>query len=428
MRSSRTVSVAGTAVVVFLALAAVGVTPAAAAGAATRYAAPNGSGDCTASSPCDIQTAISEAPSDTTVVLEPGQYGSLDHPLTQPLETDLGVTDVTIEGQSGKPAPLVVSVASAGVELEGSELLDVRVDYLGDQSGLSLLNGSTADHVLVTGSGQLACALGDDSTLVNTVCSTTRADSDAVLARANGSPVTATIRNVTAVANGSGGVAVDVVATSGGSASVAFVNSIAVSDAQSVDVFAGSGSSATVTARFSNVTAAAQGGSGDGVAHIDLDESDVTTASAAFVNSSAGDYREAKTSPTIDKGSTSAAQGTTDLAGLPRVIGPSVDMGAYEFPPPPGVGTLRVVHRGNHSITLHLAVSSHGLPGATQVTAVHHGTPITDKAKAFDASAKARHLTLHATGLGRHKKYRIRVTVQTAGGSKTSKALTAKTH
>jgi hypothetical protein len=43
------------------------------------------------------------------------------------------------------------------------------------------------------------------------------------------------------------------------------------------------------------------------------------------------DLQEALGSPTIDAGTPDAASGTLDVAGLPRTVGPSADIGAYEF-------------------------------------------------------------------------------------------------
>ncbi|MBN2704500.1 MAG: hypothetical protein JXR23_09845 [Pontiellaceae bacterium] len=44
-----------------------------------------------------------------------------------------------------------------------------------------------------------------------------------------------------------------------------------------------------------------------------------------------GDYRLAEGSPCIDAGSNAYVVGSLDLAGLPRIVGGVVDMGAYEY-------------------------------------------------------------------------------------------------
>jgi hypothetical protein len=50
-----------------------------------------------------------------------------------------------------------------------------------------------------------------------------------------------------------------------------------------------------------------------------------------------GNFRLSSTSPLIDRGHDNAAGGMTDvdLDGLPRVVGPAVDIGAYESGSPP---------------------------------------------------------------------------------------------
>jgi hypothetical protein len=56
-------------------------------------------------------------------------------------------------------------------------------------------------------------------------------------------------------------------------------------------------------------------------------------ADPAFVDAGAGDYRLSPASPCIDAGLSEAAKGTEDFEGLPRIVGPAVDMGAHEAQP-----------------------------------------------------------------------------------------------
>ncbi len=53
-----------------------------------------------------------------------------------------------------------------------------------------------------------------------------------------------------------------------------------------------------------------------------------------FANAAAGTYRLAAFSPCINAGNNAYAQGATDLAGNPRIIDGTVDMGAYEYAAP----------------------------------------------------------------------------------------------
>lgn len=56
-----------------------------------------------------------------------------------------------------------------------------------------------------------------------------------------------------------------------------------------------------------------------------------------FVNAAAGDYRLQSNSPCINSGMSSYIPGTSDLAGNPRVLGGTVDQGAYEFQTPSSI-------------------------------------------------------------------------------------------
>ena len=53
-----------------------------------------------------------------------------------------------------------------------------------------------------------------------------------------------------------------------------------------------------------------------------------------FADPAAGDFRPADLSPLIDAGSNSDGQlGLRDLDGMPRIDGPAVVVGAYEWRP-----------------------------------------------------------------------------------------------
>jgi hypothetical protein len=56
-----------------------------------------------------------------------------------------------------------------------------------------------------------------------------------------------------------------------------------------------------------------------------------------FINPANGNYRLQTNSPCINAGKTSAVTNTVDLDGRPRIVGGTVDMGAYEFQGP-GIG------------------------------------------------------------------------------------------
>ena len=67
-----------------------------------------------------------------------------------------------------------------------------------------------------------------------------------------------------------------------------------------------------------------------------------------FVDPADGDFRLMRTSPCIDAGNNAYISATTDLDGHPRIIGGTVDMGAYEFVPSPSMR----IGRASPNITL----------------------------------------------------------------------------
>jgi parallel beta-helix repeat protein len=65
------------------------------------------------------------------------------------------------------------------------------------------------------------------------------------------------------------------------------------------------------------------------------------TSEPAFVDLAGGNLRLSADSPCINAGTNIYAKGATDLDGLPRIVGPAVDIGAYEFQ---GAGSIRYVN------------------------------------------------------------------------------------
>ncbi|MDF7799490.1 choice-of-anchor Q domain-containing protein [Pontiellaceae bacterium B1224] len=55
------------------------------------------------------------------------------------------------------------------------------------------------------------------------------------------------------------------------------------------------------------------------------------TNSPAFINFETGNYQLTPESACIDAGINNPDNGTTDMDGNPRIVGSTIDMGAYEF-------------------------------------------------------------------------------------------------
>ena len=173
-----------------------------------RFASPSGAGTvCTQLEPCGIETAVNKAVSGEEVTIEAGTYGS-PSPLSKELEVNTGVT---VHGEAGKLRPVIISKASWGMTLEGegAALSDLElIDATGDYGIYALGNsGTTIDHVIVHVSAAKAVACYPSEALNNSVCWSSGEEGVAATILVLSS-ATATMRNDTLIASGSGGDAV----------------------------------------------------------------------------------------------------------------------------------------------------------------------------------------------------------------------------
>ena len=190
-----------------------------------------------------------------------------------------------------------------------------------------------------------------DSAISNSILVSTGTKGTA-LATENGfaAAITSGARNVTAIATGSGGIPIQVTATTTASATLHLVNVIAYAGPGAISLRAqtdGSGAEATITASYTNY----QG--------VDLAASNAKlllgggnrAEEPALVNPAAGDYRQAPGSYTIDAGIDYPG---FDVDGDPRAIG-TTDIGADEFgpaqpaPPPPSPSPTAPANPPTHS-------------------------------------------------------------------------------
>src|SRR5262249_52102726 len=114
-------------------------------------------------------------------------------------------------------------------------------------------------------------------------------------------PATATYRNVTAVATGTGAVPIRAYATSLSSATIHLFNVIAYAGPGAISLRAQtdtSGATATITADHTDYQSADPVGAGASIVH----GGGTVVEPPAFVNAAAGDYRQAVGSPTINAG------------------------------------------------------------------------------------------------------------------------------
>ena len=330
------------------------------ASAAARFASPTGSGTaCSQAVPCEIVPAINEAKNNDDITIEPGTYGSPTKPLT--LTLDDGGNTLAIHGQAGQPRPIIITQAGYGIELLGknSSVSDLDIEDATGQYGIyvSGVYNASIDHVISHVSAAAAVACYPSGTLTDSVCWSSGSDGIAatLLVLLSGS---ATLRNDTLIASGSGGKAAAVDATGGTTMAINLVNSIARGVGADISASTDSNpkSTATVSAEhsnYANVQISNEGG-GSTASVTPAGSGTNQTGAPAFVNATAGDFHELEGSPTIDAGVNSPEDGVTDLDGNPRALpaqilcsgSPSAvtDIGAYEFvpvappcplPPPP---------------------------------------------------------------------------------------------
>jgi hypothetical protein len=367
------------ALLTVLALAA--AAPGASA-AAQRYASPSGSGTaCSSASPCGIAQAITGAHSGDEVVVMPGDHLLTDTP---PLHNQ-----VTIRGVPGQPRPrLVFSGNGQGGMFApvGTVLRHLEIVQETPATYALFAFGATVDQVSVKSSSASACTTQfSDSTVRNSIVVAHGAGASAICTT-NGA---GHFRNVTAVATGSGGVAIEAAATGASAATaVELVNVIAkggpggASLAMSTD---SSGAAATISARHTNW--ANSWTSGTNTQYVDGGGNQGTP--PAF----AADYRQAAGSATIGAGVDEPLNGAFDLDGDPRTIG-TTDIGADEFV----VAPAAVTSPADETFTTAASPPTTATPaGAPTFT----GVALVSKRLAFGARSITLRLSCPAATVGR---------------------------
>lgn len=297
--------------------------------AATRFAAPNGSGiACSAEQPCDIQTAAEAAtalPRDT-VILGPGRYQLGGDPLVLKDEMHLrgekGASRAVLVSDVSTPGEAAVTLSYLPTPKQGSfvSVEDVIIEQRGSSPGLRMVDAAYADRVEVHAPSGVACRLEGFTIVYNTICSGVigmetfdRADLD----------------HVTAVGAEYG---IDATGLSGPDevTSVSGVQSIFYGGRADVRVTSYGESVVAVGSRQSNYDSAELVGDGS-YAPQDA-SSPVQSTPPAFVNAAERNYRQASTSPTIDAGFDHFLLGPTDFEGDGRIQGGAPDIGADEAP------------------------------------------------------------------------------------------------
>jgi len=331
-RHRRRRAVAAGAATVALALT---LAPSALAGT-TYYASPSGGAtDCSQATPCSLAQAATTLFGGNTLILEPGQYSFAGpSPITF-------APNLTVEGQPGAPAPVITSTAATNsIDFPGGNTLSY-VDFE-SAGGFSLTLGhdSNVSQVSVQAAADPGsvpvCDMHANGTMMDSVCIDTGSTGSAWGATDTGA-ATVTLYNDTFYAAQSGAYAMWLDQTaSGGADDVTATNVIALNGAGATDVDAASdGSDATITMMGSDYRAPFDGSNG-GAMHGNVVAAGGNFAAAPdFVNAAAGDLHELANDPTIGAGLLGlSSDGPLDVAGNPRTVAGTVDMGAFEYQPP----------------------------------------------------------------------------------------------
>jgi hypothetical protein len=309
---------------------------AAGAGAAPRYASPNGSGStCAEGSPCKITVAVSGAHAGDTVILagDEGSYGTSGVPLTTELKLENGVS---MQGAPGQPMPQIYSefpVASFNwaVRMEGGsgvKLSDVAIHV---KNGVAAVHvNSTMERVLAVGESATGCDAGPATTISDSVC----AGRDGIFNSVGsvGSHYELTLRNDT-IYGAEVGLAM-LAGASGAQAHVSAVNTIVHGATTDIEAVQTGGATTTVGLDHSNYASVkTEGGATVTAAGSGANQ----TAAPLLTNPAANSFTQTANSPTIDAGLNDTANGSLDLAGNGRTLAAKIpcpattDIGAYEY-------------------------------------------------------------------------------------------------
>ena len=295
--------------------------------AAPRYASTTGSGSaCTSTAPCDIVTAVNQAPSSTEVIIAPGTYNMG--------ATGLGnsQSNVNVHGTPGQARPVINSDASPALGMlgPGARVADLTINQNGGSFGLQVFaSGILVERLEVHSSAVDACAIGYSGLVRDLLCVSSAVGGAALEDSWGGGTGVLTLRNVTAIATGAG--SYGILANSTSNDTNLDINGRNVI-ASGVRADIGSGetginSESDVVLSYSNYDKMEELGGGNvtNVGSVSTNQ----TAPPIFLDATL--YHQASNSPTVDKGSTDGTVGSADLDGDPRRLGAATDIGADEY-------------------------------------------------------------------------------------------------
>jgi hypothetical protein len=327
------------------------------ASAATRYAAPGGTGPdpCASSaSPCSIYTAAGVTAPGTTVqagdevVLAPGEYSDAAGDLG-PSEYVQLQEGIELHGEPGKPRPEIVlenniSLPGAFIVVPGDVVSHVEITTSVARTNIEVSDGIVEDLIArnTSNASQSITCVQVAGTIRNSACLASADFSAAVgennLTAANS---TATLRNVTAIDTGTSSKGLSYTIFGSGGVTVSAKAVIAKGDVTDVAAEGlgfplhtpGTGGEVTINLDHSDFssTAATSDAPAGGTASITAPTEANNVQGAPLL--AADGYHQLVGSPTIDTGATDGSSAATDIDGQNRTID-APDIGADEYAHP----------------------------------------------------------------------------------------------
>jgi hypothetical protein len=301
--------------------------------AAQRHAAPTGSGTtCSQAAPCSLEEAIKSAKASDEVIVGGGGYT-----LSASVALPFAAEGAWVHGDFGGPPP-TIAAAFAGATLAVTAPKS-RLSYVDLKNSATSAAGfycgveGTVERVRATveGIGSFGGGLLQSCTVRDSLMLATGKGAIGLYTSCEATTLHA--RNVTVIAAGEGSAGVRAYNTNfeivppAKTCGLDLRNAIASGevDLQTYNALQGIVNIDVHNSNFATVKPAA-GSTIGGASN--------QAAPPLFVSPAAGDYREAAGSPTIDAGAPDPLNGSADLDGSPRTVGPAPDIGAFEYVPP----------------------------------------------------------------------------------------------
>jgi hypothetical protein len=335
--------------------ATLGLLFASATSAATRYAAPGGTGSdpCAhPARPCSAYTAIHENAPRTTikagdvVELAPGTYHAEEEGEFGYIPPVWLPEGVIVRGEPGKARPVIVipedgDSYGAFFVPTGAEVADVEIRNRHEVNGSAIeISGGTMDRVIARstgGSNTFACRFASGTVLSSACINSGGGSAIGVSNLTTKGKLTGVIRNSTLIATGPGSIGMDFTFSApkrGLTVSIDAVGVIAKGEEKDVVANAwalnkGRGADLSIELRSSDyatvVTDAEDGGT------VSVTRPGTNGNITALPLLGRGNLYQLPESPTIDRGEIDVASGRLDVDGEARTIGAAPDIGADEL-------------------------------------------------------------------------------------------------